>query len=133
MIVSIRSRLMVAALVFALAWALGVVVHRLAHASLAIVFQAIGSAALSYLVWEYHRAWRLRPSNAGSTASLGLRAWPGISVDGLMVRPEYITAALAFFACVLGMILYFEASSRTPLPAPGSPPPSLRPESKPLQ
>ncbi|MGB8630091.1 MAG: hypothetical protein WCD69_11970 [Xanthobacteraceae bacterium] len=101
--------------------------------SLAILCLAIGSVALSYLVWEYHRAWRLRPANAGSTASLGLRTWPGISIDGLTVRPEYITAALAYFLCVLGMILYFEASSRPPLPAPGSPPSSLLPESKPLQ
>lgn len=133
MVVSIRSRLMMAALVFALAWALGVVVHRLAHASLAVICLAIGSVALSYLVWEYHRAWRLRPSNAGSTASLGLRTWPGLSVEGLIVRPEYISAALAFLLCVLGMILYFEASSRPPLPAPGSPPSPLLPESRPLQ
>jgi hypothetical protein len=124
---------MLAALVFALAWALGVVVHRLAHVSLAILFLAIGSIALSYLVWEYHRAWRLRPSNAGSTAALGLRTWPGISFDGLIVRPECITAAFAFLFCVLGMILYFEASSRPPLPAPGSPPSSRLPESRPLQ
>jgi hypothetical protein len=129
MVVSIRSRLMIAALVFALAWALGVVVH----VSLAILFLAIGSVALSYLVWEYHRAWRLRPSNAGSTASLGLRTWPGINVDGLILRPEYITAALAFLLCVLGIIMYFEASSRPPLPAPATPPSSLRPESRPLQ
>jgi hypothetical protein len=124
---------MIAALVFALAWALGFAVHHAVHMSLAVLCLAIGSVALSYLVWEYHRAWRLRPSHAGSTAALGLRTWSGISVDGLIVRPEYITATLAFLLCVLGMILYFEASSRPPLPAPGSPPSALLPESRPLQ
>jgi hypothetical protein len=124
---------MIAALVFALAWALGVVVHRLTHVSLAILCLAIGSVALAYLVWEYHRAWRLRPSNAASAGSLGLRTWAGISVDGLVVRPEYITAALAFLICVLGMFLYFEASSRPPLPAGATPPSPLLPESRPLQ
>jgi hypothetical protein len=133
MVMSIRSRLMVAALVFALAWALGFAVHHAVHMSLAILCLAIGSMALSYLVWEYHRAWRLRPANAGSTAALGLRTWSGISVDGLIVRPEYITAALAFLLCVVGMVMYFEASSWPPLPAPGSPPSSLLPEAKPLE
>jgi hypothetical protein len=132
-VVSIRSRLMIAALVFALAWALGFAVHHAVHMSLAVLCLAIGSVALSYLVWEYHRAWRLRPSNAGSTAALGLRSWPGISVDGLIVRPEYITAALAFLLCVLGMILYFEASSRPPVPVSESRPSSLLPEAKPLE
>jgi len=133
MVVSIRSRLMIAALVFALAWALGFAVHHAVHMSLAVLCLAIGSVALSYLVWEYHRAWRLRPSNAGSTVSLALRSWPGISVDGLIVRPEYITAALAFLLCVLGMVMYFEASSRPPLPVSESPPSSLLPEAKPLE
>ena len=132
-VVSIRSRLMIAALVFALAWALGFAVHHAVHMSLAVLCLAIGSVALSYLVWEYHRAWRLRPSNAGSTAALGLRTWSGISVDGLIVRPEYITAALAFLLCVLGMILYFEASSRPPVPVSESRPSSLLPEAKPLE
>ena len=127
MAVSIRSRLMIAALVFALAWALGFAVHHAVHMSLAVLCLAIGSAALSYLVWEYHRAWRLRPSNAGSTAALGLRTWPGI------VRPEYITAALAFLLCVLGMIMYFVASSHPPLSVSTSPSSSLLPEAKPLE
>jgi hypothetical protein len=103
------------------------------HMSLAVLCLAIGSLALSYLVWEYHRAWRLRPSTTGSTAALGLRTWPGISVDGVIVRPEYITAALAFLLCVLGMIMYFEASSHPPLPVSTSPPASLLPEAKPLE
>jgi hypothetical protein len=133
MVVSIRSRLMIAALVFALAWALGFAVHHAVHMSLAVLCLAIGSLALSYLVWEYHRAWRLRPSTTSSTAVLGLRTWPGISVDGAIVRPEYITAALAFVLCVLGMIMYFEASSHPPLPVSASPPSSLLPESKPLE
>jgi hypothetical protein len=124
---------MIAALVFALAWALGVAVHHVAHISLAVLCLAIGSVALSYLVWEYHRAWRLRPSNTGSTVSLALRSWPGISVDGLIVRPEYITAALALLLCVLGIAMYFEASSRPALPTPESPPSSLLPETRPLQ
>jgi hypothetical protein len=132
MAVRIRSRLMIAALVFALAWALGFAVHHAVHMSLAVLCLAIGSLALSYLVWEYHRAWRLRPSTTSSTAVLGLRTWPGISVDGAIVRPEYITAALAFVLCVLGMIMYFEASSHPPLPVFASPPSSLLPESKPL-
>jgi hypothetical protein len=89
--------------------------------------------ALSYLVWEYHRAWRLRPSNAGSTGALGLRTWPGISVDGVIVRPEYITAGLAFLLCVLGMIMYFVASSHPPLSVSTSPSSSLLPEAKPLE
>jgi hypothetical protein len=133
MVVSIRSRLMIAALVFALAWALGFAVHHAVHMSLAVLCLAVGSAALSYLVWEYHRAWRLRPANASSTAALGLRTWPGISVDGVIVRPEYITAALAFLLCMLGMIMYFEASSRPPLSVSEAPPSSLLPEAKPLE
>ena len=133
MVVGIRSRLMIAALVFALAWALGFAVHHIAHISLAVLCLTIGSLALSYLVWEYHRAWRLRPSNAGSTASLALRSWPGMSVDGLIVRPEYITATFALLLCLLGIVMYFKASSRPALPAPDSPPSSLRPEARPLQ
>jgi len=133
MVVSIRSRLMIAALVFALAWALGFAVHHAVHMSLAVLCLAIGSVALSYLVWEYHRAWRLRPSNASSIAALGLRSWSGISVDGFILKPEYITAALTFLLCVLGMIMYFEASSRPPLPPPESPPSSLLPEARPLE
>jgi len=128
MAVGIRSRLMIAALVFALAWALGVAVHRVVHVSLAILCLAIGSVAFSYLVWEYHRAWRLRPSSAGSKVLLALRGWSGINVDGVTVRPEYITAALTSLLCVLGMIIYFQASSRPALPTPESPPSSLLPE-----
>jgi hypothetical protein len=133
MVVSIRSRLMIAAMVFALAWALGFAVHHAVHMSLAVLCLAIGSLALSYLVWEYHRAWRLRPSTTGSTAALGLRTWPGINVDGVIVRPEYITAALAFLLCVLGMIMYFVASSHPPLSVSTSPSSSLLPEAKPLE
>jgi hypothetical protein len=133
MVVGIRSRLMIAALVFALAWALGVAVHRIAHISLAILCLAIGSVAFSYLVWEYHRAWRLRPSSAGPKVSLGLRSWNGINIDGLTVRPEYITAALTLLLCMFGMIMFFQASSRPALPVPESPPPLLLPEAKPLQ
>jgi hypothetical protein len=124
---------MIAALVFALAWALGVAVHRIAHISLAILCLAIGSVAFSYLVWEYHRAWRLRPSTVGSKASLGLRSWSGINVDGLIIKPEYVTAALTLLLCLIGMIMYFEASSRPAPPAPESPPPLRLPEAKPLQ
>jgi len=131
--VGIRSRLMIAALVFALAWALGVAVHRFAHISFTILCLSIGSVAISYLVGEYHRAWRLHPSSAGSQVPLNLRSWSGINVYGLTVRPEYITATLIFLLCVLGMIMYFEASSRPAPPAPESRPPLLLPEAKPLQ
>jgi len=129
--IGIRSRLMIAALVFALTWALGVVVHRIAHISLAVICLAIGSAAFSYLVWEYHRAWRLHPSSAGSKARLGLRSWSGINVDGLTVRPEYITAALTLLLCVLGIVMYFKASPPPPVPE-SSPPLPFR-ETRPLQ
>ncbi|HXW48252.1 MAG TPA: hypothetical protein VEK31_02290, partial [Xanthobacteraceae bacterium] len=119
--------------VFALTWALGVVVHRIAHISLAVICLAIGSAAFSYLVWEYHRAWRLHPSSAGSKARLRLRSWSGINVDGLTVRPEYITAALTLLLCVLGIVIYFKASSRTPPPVPESSPTLPFRETTPLQ
>src|ERR1700745_1158516 len=101
MFLSSRSRLMLAALIFALGWASGAAVHRLGLFFLAAVCFAVGSAALSYLVWEYHRAWRLRPLGPDPKASLRLRNWPGISLNGLTVRPEYITVwrAPLFFCC----------------------------------
>jgi len=133
MVLGIRSRLMIAALVFALTWALGVMVHRIAHISLAIVCLTIGSAAFSYLVWEYHRAWRLRPTSAGSKTTLRLRSWSGINIDGLLVRPEYMTAALALLLCGLGIVMFFRAGSRPPLPVPESPSPLPLPETRPLQ
>jgi hypothetical protein len=51
----------------------------------------------------------------------------------VIVRPEYITAALAFLLCVLGMIMYFVASSHPPLKVSTSPSSSLLPEAKPLE
>src|SRR5271169_4017799 len=97
-----RIRIMIAALVFALAWALGVAVHKVTHVSLTIVCLGIGSTALAYLVWEYHRAWRLRPSGAAESLSAGLKRWPGVSACGLRIRPEYLTAALALLICLFG-------------------------------
>ena len=133
MTVGVRSRLMIAALVFALAWALGVAVHRFAHISITILCLSIGSVAISYLVGEYHRAWRLHPSSAGSKVPLSFRSWSGINVDGLTVRPEYVTATLTLLLCVLGMVMYLEASSHPAPPAAEPRPPLLLPEAKPLQ
>jgi len=125
---------MIAALVFALAWALGVAIHSVTHASLTIFSLAIGSIALAYVVGEYHRAWRLHPTSPGARLSLGLKNWSGLSVYGAKIRPEYITAAVVLLICAIGIYKYFEATSRPPIPTiPTSPPSLLLPESRPIQ
>ncbi len=124
---------MVAALVFALGWAAGAAVHRIGLLSLAAFCLAIGSIALSYLVWEYHRAWRLRPLRPHPNRAAGFRIWPGITVTGSTIRPEYITAGLALLICALGMYKYFELTAQPSMPIPQSPPVVVLPEAKPLQ
>jgi hypothetical protein len=132
MVLSSRSRLMLAGLIFALGWASGAALHRVGLLSLAGVCLTVGSIALSYLVWEYHRAWRLRPSNSDPKAALTLRNWSGIAINGLRVRPEYITAGVALLFCALGMYKYFQVSpSSTPIPQ--SPPAVTLPEARPFQ
>jgi hypothetical protein len=130
----IRIRIMIAALVFALAWALGVAVHSVTYVSFTIICLGIGSTALAYLVWEYHRAWRLRPLSPGRKFSTGFRNWSGVSVYSLRIRPEYVTAALALLICLIGIYKYLQFSSLSSMPTiPKSPPSLLLPESRPLQ
>lgn len=133
MFMSSRSRIMIAALVFALAWALGMWIDGVANISLTIICLAIGSIALSYFVWEYHRAWRLRPLSPDAKLSPTIKNWSGVSMNGLIIRPEYITAGLALLICVLGMFKYFQLSSGPSVPIPQSPPSLLLPETRPLQ
>src|SRR6516225_5220811 len=97
MFLSSRSRLMVAALVFALGWAAGATVHRIGLLSLTAFCLVIGSVALSYVFWEYHRAWRLRPLSPDSSRAAGFRSWPGITVNGLilMTRVHHCRAHFA--------------------------------------
>jgi hypothetical protein len=133
MFMGTRIRIMIAALVFALAWALGVAVHSVTHVSLTIICLGIGSTALAYLIFEYHRAWRLRPLGTAQKSSTGLRNWPGVSTYGLRIRPEYITAALALLICLIGIYEYLQLSSRSSMPTIVESPPSLLPESRPLQ
>ena len=130
---SSRSRLMVAALVFALGWAAGATVHRIGLLSLTAFCLVIGSVALSYLFWEYHGAWRLRPLSPDSSRAAGFRSWPGITVNGLILRPEYITAGLTLLICALGIYKYFELTARPSMPIPQSPPAVVLPEVRPLQ
>ena len=133
MFLTSRSRIMIAALVFALGWAAGAVGHRIGLFPLAALCLVIGSIALSYLVWEYHRAWRLRPLSPDLNRAAGFRIWPGITVSGLTVRPEHITAGLALLICTLGMYKYFELTARPSMPIPESPPAVVLPEARPLQ
>src|SRR5215472_15994601 len=133
MFLSSRSRLMVAALVFALGWAAGAAVHRIGLLSLAAFCLVICSIALSYLIWEYHRAWRLRPLSPDVNRAAGFRIWPGITVSGLTIRQEYIAAGLALLICTLGMYKYFELTARPSMPIPQSPPAVVLPEVRPLQ
>jgi len=128
-----RSRLMIAALVFALGWALGAAIHRAGLLSLSAICLAIGSVALAYFAWEYHRAWRLRPVISDPERSITLRAWPGLAMNGLTVRPEYITAGIVLLFCALGMYKYFQVSQPSFMPIPQSPPAVILPETKPLQ
>jgi hypothetical protein len=133
MFLSSRSRLMLAALIFALGWASGAAVHRLGLGFLAAVCFTIGSVGLSYLVWEYHRAWRLRPLSTDPKGPLRLRNWPGVSLNGLTVRPEYITAGATLLFCVLGMYRYFQVSPQSSVSLLQSPPAVMLPEARPLQ
>jgi len=125
---------MAAALLFALAWALGVGFRGVTGTFITICCLAIGSMALSYLVWEYHRAWRLHPVGLGSNLLSDLKNWSGVNLYGLVIRPEYVSAALALLICAIGIYKYLQITSHpslltTPMPAPSS----LLPESRPLQ
>jgi hypothetical protein len=124
---------MLAALVFALGWASGAAVHRVGLFFLAALCLVIGSIALSYFVWEYHRAWRLRPLSPDPKQAARSSIWPGITLDGLIVRPEYMTAALTLLICALGMYKYFQVTARPSIPILQSPPAVMLPESRPLQ
>ena len=128
-----RSRLMLAALIFALGWAAGAAVHRAGLLSLSAVFLAIGSVALAYFAWEYHRAWRLRPLSSDPERSITLGNWPGLAVNGLTVRPEYITAGIVLLFCALGMYKYLQVSPPPFVLIPQLPPAVMLPETKPLQ
>lgn len=129
---SIRSRLMLAALIFALAWALAAAIHSAAAVSFTLSCMAIGSAGLAYLIWEYHRAWRLRPSSAETVSRF--KNWPGPGVHGWVIRPEYISAGFILLLCAFGMYKYLEVASRPPLSnIPQLPPSVTLPSSRPLQ
>ena len=130
---SSRSRLMLAALVFALGWASGAAMHRAGLPSVSAICLAIGSLALAYFAWEYHRAWRLRPLSSDPGRSITLRNWSGLAVNGLTVRPESITAGIVLVFCALGMYEYFQVSSPPFMPVPRSPPAAILPEARPLQ
>ncbi len=133
MLMSLRIRIMIAALIFPLAWALGVVLHPTTHTVFTILCLTAGSIALAYLVWEYHRAWRLRPVDAHGMFSSGLRNWSGVSVLGCVIRPEDITAALVLLTCAIGIFEYLQISSHPPMASLPTSPPLLLPEAKPLQ
>src|SRR6516164_1195997 len=133
MFLTSRSRIMIAALVFALGWAAGAAGHRIGLFSLAALCLVIGSIALSYLVWEYHRAWRLRPLSPDPRGTARFRIWPGITVNGLTVRPEFITAGLALLICALGTYEFFQATARPSMPIPQLPSTVMLPEARPLQ
>jgi hypothetical protein len=124
---------MLAALVFALGWASGVAVHRAGLLSLAAICFIVGSVAFSYLVWEYHRAWRLRPLSPDPKGSLRLRNWPGVAMNGFTVRPEFITAGIALMFCALGVYKYFQVNPQSSMSLPQSPPAVMLPETRPLQ
>jgi hypothetical protein len=134
MLRSIRLRIMAAALLFALAWALGVGLRGVTGIFITICCLVIGSIALAYLVWEYHRAWRLHPVELRPSHLSDLKNWPGVSLYGLVIRPEHVSAALALLICAIGIYKYLQITSHpslltTPMPAPSS----LLPESRPLQ
>jgi hypothetical protein len=129
----IRIRLMIAAVLFALAWALGVEVRSITYTWFTLSCLVIGSMALTYFVWEYHRASRRHPLGPGSPVFAGLRNWPGTNVYGLPIRPEYITAALAFLICMFGIYEYLQISSPLSSPTPTTPPLVILPESRPFQ
>lgn len=133
MFMGIRIRIMVAALVFAVGWALGVVLHGRSYILLSIICLILGSIALAYLVWEYHKAWRLRPTKADSGFVSSFRNWPGISISGAIVRPEYISAAFILTICALGIYRYLLINTGQVMPISESPPAVLMPESKPFQ
>jgi hypothetical protein len=133
MFFSSRSRLMIAALVFALGWASGAAVHRVGLFSLAAICFALGSVALTYFVWEYHRAWRLRPLSPDPDASRTFRNWSGVHVNGMIVRPEYITSGIVLLFCALGMYKFFEVNPQSSISIAQSPPAVMLPEAKPLQ
>jgi len=128
-----RSRLMLAALVFALGWASGAAMHRAGLLSLSAICLAIGSVALAYFTWEYHRAWRLRPLSSDPDRSITLRNWSGLALNGLIVRPEYITAGIVLLFCSLGMYKFFQVSQPPFMPISQSPTAVILPEAKPLQ
>jgi hypothetical protein len=133
MLLGSRSRLMLAALVFALGWASGAAMHRAGLLSLSAICLAIGSVALAYFGWEYHRAWRLRPSSSDRKRSITVRNWSGLAVNGLMIRPEYITAGVVLLFCALGMYKYFQVTPSSSIPIVQSPPAIVLPEARPLQ
>jgi len=128
-----RSRLMLAALVFALGWASGAAMHRAGSLSVSAICLALGSVALAYFAWEYHRAWRLRPLSSHPERSITLRNWSGLAVNGLTVRPEYITAGVVLLFCALSMYKYFQVSPPPFVLIPQLPPAVMLPETKPLQ
>jgi len=129
---SIRSRLMIGALIFALAWALGAAIHNVAGISVTLLCLVIGSMGLAYVMWEYHKSWRLRPSHAGSISRF--KNWPGPSVHGLIIKPEYISAAFILMICAFGIYKYLEVTSRPLLSSISQLPPSVvMPPSRPLQ
>jgi hypothetical protein len=131
---SIRLRIMAAALLFALAWALGLGLRGITDIFITICCLVIGSIALACLVWEYHRAWRLHPAGPGPSLLSDLKNWSGVSIQGLIIKPEYVSAALALLICSIAVYKYLQITSQPSLlMTPISAPSSLLPESRPLQ
>ena len=134
MLKSARIRLMIAALVFALAWALGIEVHGIAPFSVTFLCLAVGSLAFAYLVGLYHRAWRTPLIGPDERYLPRFRKWSGIRVAGLKIRAEYITGAVALVICAIGMYEFFRATSQPPTLTTSDSPPLVRgPEVRPLQ
>jgi hypothetical protein len=130
---SVRIRLIIGALVSALVWALGIESRGIAPFSVTFFCLAVGSFAFAYLVGLYHRAWRTPLLGPDERYLPRLRKWSGVSVVGLLVRAEYITAAFALIICAIGMYEFFRATSQpTVLTTSNSPPVVTGPEVRPL-
>jgi hypothetical protein len=134
MLKSVRVRLMVGALVFALAWALGIESNGTVPSSVTFFCLAVGSFAFAYLVGLYHRAWRTPLMGPDERYLPGVRNWSGVSMVGLTIRAEYITGAFALMICAIGMFEFFRATSQPTFPTTSnSPPVVMGPEVRPLQ
>jgi hypothetical protein len=131
---SVRVKLMIAALVFPLAWALGIESRGIAPVPVTAFCLAVGSFAFAFLVGLYHRAWRTPLMGPHERYLPGLRNWSGVRMFGLTIKAEYITGAFALMICAIGVFEFFRATSQPPfLTTSNSPPVEVGPEVRPLQ